>query len=491
MVSPHTMATGLEAEKRKRFDLDAFLDYFIPSTIRAEPETHRRARMFMLSHVFGPFLGNVIPLYLFWAGFPRDHRLWVFSASVTLFWAYPFVLRATGRYQPLAFLSIQNLVFCILWACYSYGGIYSPFLPWILTAPLLSFFYLPSKGSIRNWILVILGANISVFGYFVLRGDGMPSAELSGLQFIGIVSTISVSIYVAMMATYYARMLASQHEFEREVQEHVEVSANLQRITEAATRASAAKSEFVASMSHELRTPLNAVIGYSQLLLEDAIVDEEKEVVGDLANINNAGRHLLALIDDILDFSKIEAGKMHRFINAVRVEQSVRQLDQEIGQDVDRKSSSISISVAQGCDQIFTDWTLVKNALHRIVVEGFAGGADGGVTLSCQPDEHSARPGIIIFVSGNASDLTPEKARRMFSVFTSGSDVSATKYGGAGIGLALAFRFISLIEGSIDVDQEQAGRIRFIIRIPSLVDASDQLDPIGNIEPSLMVAVAA
>src|SRR3546814_1488170 len=98
----------------------------------------------------------------------------------------------------------------------------------------------------------------------VVSGFQFPAIDLSLFQVIGIISTISASIYVAMMSLYFARILKEQQRFERELGDLVATPDNLQSLTAAAEQASAAKADFVASMSHDLRTPLNAVIGYSQ-----------------------------------------------------------------------------------------------------------------------------------------------------------------------------------------------------------------------------------
>ena len=76
-----------------------------------------------------------------------------------------------------------------------------------------------------------------------------------------------------------------------------------------AEAASQAKSAFLANMSHELRIPLNAIIGYSEMMLEDAQDEGAAERVSDLQKVRGSGRHLLGLINDVLDISKIEAGK--------------------------------------------------------------------------------------------------------------------------------------------------------------------------------------
>src|SRR6185312_4361364 len=213
-----------------------------------------------------------------------------------------------------------NLIFCILWSCYFYGGVTSPTLAWVLVIPLLAFFYLGSSSKLRLIVLAMFVVNVAIFGFFYFFGfhvnNNLPVAAMQGL---GLVSTTAAAIYVTMMALYYAQIQASQGELESEMRQHMATAAALREATAEAERAGAAKADFLAKMSHELRTPLNAVIGYSQILLEDDEAEGDKASVADLAKIHGAGQHLLKLVNEILDLSKIEAGKLELDLEEVDI----------------------------------------------------------------------------------------------------------------------------------------------------------------------------
>ncbi len=449
-------------EKDSRFGLGAFLDYFIPMEIQVQPETHRRARMFMLSHVFGPFLGSVIPLYLYFInGIPADFRFWIFLISVTAFWVYPLVLRITGAYRPLAFISIVNLNFCILWACFSYGGIYSPFLPWVLVIPVLSFLYLPATGITRAVVLGQIISSFSVFVWLVLSDYPFPPIDLAEFQIIGIISQVSASIYVAMMAIYFANVFREQTEFERELGELVVAADNIRNLTQSAKQATAAKADFVASMSHELRTPLNAVIGYSQLLLDDAEDDGNEEIARDVGKIHSAGSQLLGLVDDILDFSKIEAGKMPINVNIDSISQGLSSAISELKLSAESRGHIFTCKGPADDPEFRLDWQLVSKSLVHL----FAGvtAAGGGREVCLEISHCGAELMLEVLEPIQQSGLSEAN---MFDAFADSSDASSTKYGGAGMSLALGMKFARLLGGSITIEDRPKNRRAFILTIP-------------------------
>ncbi|MBL8587593.1 MAG: HAMP domain-containing histidine kinase [Methylobacteriaceae bacterium] len=449
--------------------LGRVIDWFIPPQIAADRDMRQQARMFLMSHLFGPFIGNTVPLALYVVDPSPGYPIAVLAASITGFWIFPFVLKAGGRYQTLALLSIQNLMFCILWSCFFYGGVTSPTLPWVLTIPLLSFFYLSAAPSLRLTVLVMFGVNCLAFASAYRLGlsperHDLPFAALQGL---GLVSTVAASLYVAMMAIYYGKAQASQGEIETEMKQHMATAAELRRATEEAERAGVAKAEFLAKMSHELRTPLNAVIGYSQMLLEDAADEGDAEMAADLDKIHVAGQHLLKLVNEVLDLSKIEAGKMELFNQPTDVVGLVENVVAGFRKAADAAGDKLVVDVEGPVGTALCDEAKVRQALSQLVDNAIKFTSNGEVRVAVRKQD-----GRVFFdVRDTGIGIEEHVLPALFEHFTVGDDSSASKYGGTGLGLALARKLSRLMGGDVTVTSRVGVGSIFTMSIPhSLVE---------------------
>ena len=459
-------------EKEKRLSLSRFLDYFIPDELIAEPASHRRARMFMISHVFGPVLGNSLPVYLYAMNICRDYRVFVFFFSILAFWIYPFVLRYTKKYSTISIVSVQNLIFCGLWACYAFGGLNSPFLPWILIFPLLAFLYQPQAGWIRNILLTQIFGSVGLFIALMLSEHRPPYIDLDEMQTIGMISMGSVAVYFAMMSLYFARMFLEQRNFAQELRSLDSISDNVQNLTISAQQASAAKANFVASMSHELRTPLNAIIGYSHLLMEEAEDEQDEESLRDLQNVHESGSSLLSLIDDILDYSRIEAGKMPLNPSFGSVETHLEEWRTAIGKALAPTGYHFDIAMAEGAKLSGkTDWKLLGQALNHICAATASRRGKGTISLELSRDDDDKLVFSIINIDADGNVLEPQA---ILDSFEHEDDASSSKYGGTGIEMVLAQKFVQLLGGTIERSPENDRPANRLI-IPSMLAENHEM----------------
>jgi signal transduction histidine kinase len=448
--------------------LTDLVDWFIPPRIGADREMRKQVRMFLYSHIFGPFIGNTVPLALYLFNPTPGYDITVLTLLINSFWVYPFILRATGRYYLLSVISIQNLTLCILLNCYYYGGISSPTLPWLLTIPLLAFFYVGHSSTMRTVVLSQLALNLAAFSLIYQAGapasSGMSATATGAL---GLVSTVAAALYVSMMALFYASALQSQVELEAEMREHEITAAALRQATDDAQRAGAAKTDFLAKMSHELRTPLNAVIGYSEILLEDAADENDPAGVADLKKIHSAGHNLLKLVNEVLDLSKIDAGKMEVFNEFADCADLLRQAAQPYLQPAREAGNELTIEASADLGTIHTDVMKVAQTLGELLDNAVKHTHGGRIILKGVRVAGVRGDEFFISVSDSGRGIAAERFSGLFEQFNVAADVSATKYGGTNLGLSLSKKLCRLLQGDISVESELGVGSCFTIRLPA------------------------
>ncbi|MBV8567620.1 MAG: response regulator [Methylobacteriaceae bacterium] len=240
----------------------------------------------------------------------------------------------------------------------------------------------------------------------------------------------------------------------------------LEQAREQAEVANRTKSQFLANMSHELRTPLNAIIGYSEILQEDATDADEPGFIPDLKKIEEAGRHLLELINDILDLSKIEAGKMDIVLEDVPLGPLIGEVRAIIAPLVARNENALEVHLPAALGAMRTDRTKLKQSLLNLLSNASKFTSGGRIVLAVERLEIDGRPVVRFEVSDTGIGMTDEQLGRLFQAFTQVAASATKKYGGTGLGLAITRHFCQMLGGDITVTSRPGAGSTFVIVLP-------------------------
>jgi signal transduction histidine kinase len=252
------------------------------------------------------------------------------------------------------------------------------------------------------------------------------------------------------------------------MRQHMATASALRLATEQAERAGAAKGEFLAKMSHELRTPLNAVIGYSQILLEDAEDEGDSQSIADLNKIHGAGQHLLKLVNEILDLSKIEAGKMELDLEETDLAGMLAGIAEAASPAARKNGNELICDIGPDLGTALCDATKFRNMAGQLLDNAAKFTQNGKVELVAERNRDASSDVLVIQVIDSGIGITPDQITHLFEKFTVADDSSTSKYGGTGLGLALCQKLCKLMGGEVSVDSEVGRGSRFTIRMPLL-----------------------
>jgi len=286
-------------------------------------------------------------------------------------------------------------------------------------------------------------------------------------------STAAIAIENARLHETVQRELGERMRAEQALKEEraelarrvAERTAELSAANAELARAARLKDEFLAAMSHELRTPLSAVLGLSEALQEEVYGPLAEKQLKPLRRIEEAGHHLLELINDVLDVAKIGAGKLELEIRPVSVEPICHICLRLVKQMAQEKRLKVSSTFDSQVTTIQADGRRLKQILVNLLNNAVKFTPEGGA-IGLEVERDAEREAVRFTVWDTGTGISKEEMGRLFQPFVQVDSGLSRRHGGTGLGLVLVRRLTELHGGGISVASEVRKGSRFTVLLP-------------------------
>jgi signal transduction histidine kinase/DNA-binding response OmpR family regulator len=311
---------------------------------------------------------------------------------------------------------------------------------------------------------------LGVFGILAgvsFYGPGLPNEFIPKLFLIGCCILLIGFGASHSQLTFLHRRIKKAEEAAK--QALLERNGALESVNRNLDQANRTKSTFLANMSHELRTPLNSIIGFGEVLEDQAFGPLNPKQVQYLGNIRSSGKHLLNMINDILDLSKIEAGKLELRMELFPLETTIDGITSIVKVLAGKKSIALDYKIDPALEEIEADPKHFKQILYNLLSNAVKFTPEGGqvhLEGTLEKADDPARQRVQISVSDTGIGIAPEDYDKIFSEFQQIDNSYSRQQEGTGLGLALSKKLAELHGGEIWFASEKGEGTTFSLSLP-------------------------
>lgn len=248
-----------------------------------------------------------------------------------------------------------------------------------------------------------------------------------------------------------------------------ERTSELEAAKNEAESANKAKSAFLANISHELRTPLNGIIGMTQLLTETNPSEEQRDFLEDT---QASSARLLTIVNDLIELADAETGKIDLNAEEFSIRDALAPMVFHYRERADKSNLSFHYTVDENVPLILQgDAARIRQVLMNLLNNAFQATKQGSIHLTVKAmnvagkNASNASNTLLFTVKDTGVGIKPEKAEHIFSPFSIGEDFMTKTHCGAGLGLAICRRLITLMGGRIWLESTSEAGTNFCFTI--------------------------